>query len=76
MNRHYVLLTTITSQDTETREFTPYNDHVIALRKYHEALTGIGTGCKRLCVSLLDQYLNIIKKEVWVAPDANLENEG
>lgn len=85
-NRYYVLTVVKTPQDTETRDFTPYNDYVIALRKYHEALTGIGTGCKGIIVELFDPWLNIVDKETWVEPqpepkpepepEPNTENDG
>ena len=68
MNRYYILDVKITSKDTETRNFTPYDDLTVAQRKYHEALTGIGAGSKRICVALLDTYLNIVEKKVWVEP--------
>ena len=66
--RYYVLETKITSQGTETRNFTPYDSLTTAQRKYHEALTGIGAGSKRICVALLNQYLDTINKEVWTEP--------
>ena len=72
-NRYYVLTVVKTSQDTETRDFAPYNDYVIALRKYHEALTGIGTGCKGIIVELFDPWLNIVAKETWVEPEPEPE---
>lgn len=67
-NRYYVLTVTKTSQDTETRDFTPYNDLTIAQRKYFEAITAIGTGVKAICVLLLDPWLNVVKREAWVEP--------
>ena len=66
--RYYILDIKLTSKDTETRTLTPYDDLTVAQRKYHEALTGIGAGSKRICVALLDTYLNIIQKEVWIEP--------
>lgn len=68
MERYYILDVKLTSNDTETRNLTPYDDLTVAQRKYHEALTGIGAGSKRICVALLDTYLNIIQKEVWIEP--------
>ena len=65
-NRYYVLEVTITSKDTETRKFTPYDVLETAQRKYHEALTGIGAGSKKIAVVLLDSNLNQIQKEVWI----------
>lgn len=67
-NRYYVLTVTKTAKDTETRDFSPYNDATTALRKYHEALMGIGTGLKAICVLLLDPWLNVIKRETWTIP--------
>ena len=69
-NRYYVLTVTKTSQDTETRDFKPYNDLTIAQRKYFEALTAIGTGVKAICVLLLDPWLNVVKREAWVEPES------
>lgn len=71
--RFYILDIKLTSQDKETRTLTPYDDLTTAQRKYHEALCGIGAGSKRICVALLDVYLNIIQKEVWVQPEENSE---
>jgi len=68
-NRYYLVVVKITSKDTEDRSFTPYDDLTVAQRKYHEALTGIGAGSKRICVALLDTYLNVVQKEVWVEPE-------
>ena len=64
--RYYVLETRITSQDTEVRNLTPYDVLETAQRKYHEALTGIGAGSKKIAVVLLDSNLNQIQKEVWI----------
>jgi hypothetical protein len=72
-NRYYVLNVTLTSKETETRTITPYDDYVVALRKFHENLTGIGTGSKRICVALFDTYLNTIKKESWAIPEPEPE---
>ena len=74
-NRYYVLVVTKTSTDTETREFTPYNDLTVAQRKYHEALTGIGAGSKAIGVLLLDPWLNVIQKEIWTEPVVETEPE-
>jgi len=68
-NRYYLVVVKITSKDTEDRNFTPYDDLTVAQRKYHEALTGIGAGSKRICVALLDTYLNVVQKEVWTEPE-------
>ena len=74
-NRYYILDIKLTSQGTETRNLTPYDDLTTAQRKYHEALTGIGAGSKRICVALLDTYLNTIQKEVWIEPEPEPEEE-
>lgn len=74
-NRYYILDIKLTSKDTETRTLTPYDDLTTAQRKYHEALTGIGAGSKRICVALLDIYLNIVQKEVWIEPEPEEEPE-
>lgn len=75
LNRYYILDVKITSQNTETRSLTPYDDLTVAQRKYHEALTGIGAGSKRICVALLDTYLNVIQKEVWIEPVEKIPEE-
>lgn len=72
-NRYYILNIQITSKDTETRALTPYDDLTTAQRKYHEALCGIGAGSKRICVALLDTYLNVVQKEVWIQPEEEPE---
>ena len=63
--RYYLFNVTITSTGTEDRKLVPYDNLETAQRKYHEALTGIGAGSRRIAVSLLDYNLNVIKKEVW-----------
>lgn len=68
-NRYYILDIKLTSKDAETRNLTPYDDLTTAQRKYHEALCGIGAGSKRICVALLDTYLNVVQKEVWIQPE-------
>ena len=73
INRYYILDIKLTSKDTETRTLTSYDDLTTAQRKYHEALCGIGAGSKRICVALLDTYLNTIQKEVWIQPEEEPE---
>lgn len=73
--RYYVLVVKITSKDTEDRAFTPYNDLTVAQRKYHEALTGIGAGSKKISVALLDSNLDLLKKEVWIEPETETPEE-
>ena len=74
-NRYYVLNVTITSKDTETRNFTPYDVLETAQRKYHEALCGIGAGSKKIAVVLFDSNLNQIQKEVWMQAEEESEEE-
>lgn len=73
--RYYVLVVTKTSKDTETRDFTPYNDLIVAQRKFHEALTGIGAGSKAIGVILFDPWLNVIQREIWIEPTPEPEPE-
>lgn len=63
--RYYLVNVTITSKGTEDRQFTPYDVLETAQRKFHEALTGIGAGSRKISVCLLDSNLNQIQKEVW-----------
>ena len=70
MNRFYVVSITLTSSGTEDRKLTPYDDLTTATRKFHEAFNSIGAGPKRVCVTLLDTYLNEIKRESWEDADA------
>ena len=58
--RYYVLSITLTSQDTEQRVLTPYDDLDTAKRKYHEAFAGIGGGPKFISCAVLDRYLNVV----------------
>ena len=62
---YYLVNVTISSNGTEDRQFTPYDVLETAQRKYHEALTGIGAGSRKISVCLLDSNLNQIQKEVW-----------
>lgn len=70
MNRFYVVAITITSSGTEDRKLTPYDDLTTATRKFHEAFGAIGAGPKRVCVTLLDTYLNELKRESWEDADS------
>lgn len=65
MNRYYLVEVKITSNGTEDRQFTPYDVLETAQRKFHEALTGIGAGSRKISVALLDSNLNTVQKEVW-----------
>lgn len=73
MNRFYVVSITLTSSGSEDRKLTPYDDLTTATRKFHEAFNNIGAGPKRVCVVLLDTYLNELKRESW--EDAEAVNE-
>lgn len=64
--RQYVLAITTTSSGAEVRTLTPYNNDEVALRKFYEPFGDIGAGPLKICVLLLDQYLNVIKREVWI----------
>lgn len=63
--KYYLLTITITSQDTEDRKLTPYEDHNTALRKFHEAFNTIGAGPKKISAMLLTEDLGIERVEVW-----------
>ena len=69
MHKFQLISIVLSSKDTETRTITPYDDYDTALRKFHEALTGIGGGSKRIAVMLVDSNLNVIKKELWFIPE-------
>ncbi len=64
--RFYVVEVTTNSTGAETRKLTPYDNNETALRKFFEPLGGIGAGALKICVSLLDENLTEIKREVWV----------
>lgn len=70
MNRFYVVSITLTSSGAEDRKLTPYDDLTTATRKFHEAFGTIGAGPKRVCVTLLDTYLNELKRESWEDAEA------
>ena len=69
----YYLITIITnSQETETRNLTPYDNKETALRKFHEAFNTIGAGSKEIYAELIEKNDNnnefrysIIKRETW-----------
>lgn len=67
--RLYVLEITTTSQGTEERHFTPYDNTETAYRKFYEPLTKIGAGPKKIVVGLYDSDLNQIKRESWEKPE-------
>jgi len=64
--RFYVVEVTTNSTGTETRKLTPYDNNETAYRKFFEPLGNIGAGPIKICVLLLDENLNVIKKEVWI----------
>lgn len=63
--RYYVVAVTTTSNGSEQRGITPYTDLETAQRKFFEPLGSIGAGPLKICVLLLDKYLNVIKHETW-----------
>ena len=63
--RYYLIVVKITSQDTEDRSLTPYDDITTATRKFHEAFNSIGGGSKKISAMLLDSNFGIVKSEVW-----------
>lgn len=63
--RYYVVSVTTTSNGSEQRGITYYTDLETALRKFFEPLESIGAGPLKICVLLLDKYLNVIKHETW-----------
>lgn len=54
--RWYVLKITITSQGSEDRSLTPYDDFDTAQRKWHECFNVIGGGPQRISAVILDWY--------------------
>ncbi len=75
VNKYYVVKVIITSSGAEDRNLSAYDDIDTATRKFHEAFNVIGGGPKRIAVTLLDTYLNEIKKEVWLEPVPEPEEE-
>lgn len=71
-NRYYVLSIKITSNGSEERNLTPYDNLDTAKRKYHEAFNTIGGGPKYIAAEVLDRYLNIIPnfKDYWIEEEA------
>lgn len=63
--RYYVVYVTTTSSGTEERKLEPYTDLETAQRKFFAPLGSIGAGPLKICVLLLDKYLNVIKHETW-----------
>lgn len=75
MSRFYLVSIVISSKDTEVRNLTPYDDIDTATRKFHESFGSIGGGSKKIATVLLDEYMNEIKKEVWLEPQPEPEPE-
>ena len=75
MGRFYLVSIVISSKDTEVRNLTPYDDIDTATRKFHESFGSIGGGSKKIATILLDEYMNVIKKEVWLEPQPEPEPE-
>ncbi len=71
--RYYLITVKITSQDTEDRQLTPYDDLTTATRKFHEAFNSIGGGSKKISVMILDSNFGIVKTEVWTLPEQQEE---
>lgn len=63
--RYYLVVVKITSQDTEDRQLTPYDNKDTAYRKFHEAFGSIGSGSKKISAMLLTEDFGIEKTEVW-----------
>lgn len=71
--RYYLIVVKITSQDTEDRQLTPYDDINTATRKFHEAFNSIGGGSKKISAMILDSNFGIVKTEVWTLPEQQEE---
>lgn len=71
--RYYLITVKITSQDTEDRNLTPYDDLTTATRKFHEAFNSIGGGSKKISAMILDSNFGIVKTEVWTLPEQQEE---
>lgn len=71
--RYYLVTIKVTSQGTEERALTPYDNYDTALRKFHEAFNVIGGGPKYIGAVILDRGINELKAEIWTeepAPEA------
>lgn len=71
--RWYVVKVIITSSGSEDRSLTPYDDYDVALRKFHEAFNVIGGGPKKICATILDQWMNQDRVETWTEPQPEPE---
>lgn len=65
--RYYLVTIKVTSQGTEERNLTPYDDYNTALRKFHEAFNVIGGGPTYISALILDRAMHELKVEVWQA---------
>lgn len=74
--RYYLVVVKITSQDTEDRQLTPYDDKDTAYRKFHEAFASIGGGSKKISAMLLTEDFGIEKTEVWPGSSGVTPEEG
>lgn len=63
----YIVKITITSNGAETRNLDSYDIYNTALRKFHEAFNTIGGGPKKIGAMLLDEEMNVLKREIWEA---------
>jgi hypothetical protein len=63
--RYYLADVTITSSETEQRNFTPYDSYETALRKFHQVFGSIGAGPLKISATILDNNLFPIKNEAW-----------
>ena len=68
--RVYILSVTITSNGSEDRHFTPYDDPATAERKFHEPFNVAGGGPKKITVVMLDENLREVPGyyHQWVEP--------
>ena len=64
--RYYLVVVKVTSNGSEERNLTPYDDYNTALRKFHEAFNVIGGGPKYIAVTILEKSMfSEVKCEVW-----------
>lgn len=76
MKKYYVVEVTTTSNGSENRSISPYDNEETALRKFYAPLGNIGAGPIKICVLLLDEYFEVLEKKVWehVEPDVITED--
>lgn len=63
--RYYLVVITTTSQDTEDRKLTAYDDLDTSIRKFHEAFSTVGAGPKKVMAFLFDSNGFTLKQEIW-----------